>query len=161
MDVLFAPKWMYRLMCRWKMIPVRVLYVCRVMCGWGFAFSASWWEVTWQPVTCDLSWAHSAPPPPCRTPSEPWDTRKKLTFTHLLYTGGSCQSACEPFRWKITRPNQLLIETLSSGGAQSEAQCASPRNKGNQLLVDVRLMLIPFDDTGQIWIMQKEIKNAS
>lgn len=45
-----------------------------------------------------------------------------------------CVCAQEPFRWKITLPNQLLMESLSSGSGQSKAHnVPSPWNNGQSV----------------------------
>lgn len=68
--------------------------------------------------------------PTARTPvgaqRTPFRSKKKLTHTYTHMKGGSCQSRTmtgrqEPFRWKITLANQLLIESFSSAGGQWNA----------------------------------------
>lgn len=56
----------------------------------------------------------------------PFRSKRKLTHTYTHMKGGSCQCHTitgrqEPFRWKITLANQLLIESFSSAGGQWNA----------------------------------------
>lgn len=56
----------------------------------------------------------------------PFRSKRKLTHTYTHMKGGSCQSRTitghqDPFRWKITLANQLLIESFSSAGGQWNA----------------------------------------
>lgn len=63
---------------------------------------------------------------PVRAQRTPFRSKRKLTHTYTHLKGGSCQSRTitgrqEPFRWKITLANQLLIESFSSAGGQWNA----------------------------------------
>lgn len=126
--------------------------VCVYCCYWGLAFSAvcllmrgdltdcHMWLILRRAALC------STPTPPPTCPARPhlscripFKSKRKLTLTHL-YKSGSCQShtmsvcAWEPFRRKITLPNQSLIESLTSSSGQSKAHnVPSPRNDGQSV----------------------------
>lgn len=119
-------------------------------CCWRFAFCAvhlltrgdltdcHTWLVVRRATLCSTS--VPAPQDPIRAQRISFKGKRKLTFTHLLYKGGSCQShtitvcARGPLRWKITLPNQSLIQSLSSGRGQSNAHnMPSPWDNGQSV----------------------------
>lgn len=98
---------------------------------------ASWWEVTWQTVPCDLSGdGQSRARPLWSSANTIWRGKGNLNSHTLAHNkDGSCRShtitAREQFKWKIALPNQSLVESLSLGHDQSKAHNAfSPWNNG-------------------------------
>lgn len=113
--------------------PCLSVCVCFYFCG-GFAFCCMPPDERWPDRLSHVTYpqtAEAALSPRCRSPPELRERhlrseRKLHTLAHMK--GGSRQSRTitgrqEPFRWKITPANQLLIESFSSASGQWKAPC--------------------------------------